>query len=354
MTPDHTLVPDVRKLAVLRCNALGDFIFALPALEALRAAYPRAEIVLLGKPWHAELLADRPSPVDRVVAVPPSTGVNGPFDAPADEDPAALEQFFAAMRRERFDLALQLHGGGRHSNPFVRRLGARVAAGLRAPDAEPLDRWTAYELYQPEVARYLEAVALVGAQPVTLEPRLAVTVADRAEAEQFLPASERPLVALHPGATHPGRRWPTAHFAALGDALAERGAEVVVTGVAAERPLVDSVINAMRQPAHDGCGQLSIGGLCGLLSRCRVVVAADTGPLHLAGAVGAPTVGIYWCMNVPTTAPLLRARHRPLIAWRLDCPECGRKWVAEPCDHRVSFVADVSVEQAVAAAAEFL
>ena len=66
-----TLIPDVHKIAVLRCNALGDFIFTLPALDALRAAYPHAEIVLLGKPWHAEWLATRPSPIDRVVAVPP-------------------------------------------------------------------------------------------------------------------------------------------------------------------------------------------------------------------------------------------------------------------------------------------
>jgi ADP-heptose:LPS heptosyltransferase len=63
-------VPGVRRIAVLRANALGDFIFALPALEALRAAYPQAEIVLLAKKWHATFLQGRPGPVDRVVVVP--------------------------------------------------------------------------------------------------------------------------------------------------------------------------------------------------------------------------------------------------------------------------------------------
>ncbi len=69
-------VPNIGKIAVLRASALGDFIFALPALEALRVAYPQAEIVLLAKKWHADFLANRPGPVDRVVVVPISKGVN--------------------------------------------------------------------------------------------------------------------------------------------------------------------------------------------------------------------------------------------------------------------------------------
>ena len=76
-------VPDIRKIAVLRANGLGDFIFALPALEALRVAYPEAEIVLLGKKWHANFLANRPGPVDRVIVVPVSKGVN--------EEPGLME-----------------------------------------------------------------------------------------------------------------------------------------------------------------------------------------------------------------------------------------------------------------------
>ena len=76
-------VPDIRKIAVLRANALGDFIFALPALEVLRVAYPEAEIVLLAKKWHANFLANRPGPVDRVIVVPVSKGVN--------EEPGLME-----------------------------------------------------------------------------------------------------------------------------------------------------------------------------------------------------------------------------------------------------------------------
>src|SRR2546427_8369562 len=116
-------VPDVHKIAVLRANALGDFIFALPALDALRAAYPTAEIVLLAKKWHASFLAGRPGSIDRVAVVPPYVGVSE--DQGFQENPAEQDRFFEAMNREHFDLAIQLHGGGRHSNPFLLRLDAK-------------------------------------------------------------------------------------------------------------------------------------------------------------------------------------------------------------------------------------
>jgi ADP-heptose:LPS heptosyltransferase len=161
-----SLVPDVHRIAVLRANALGDYLFVLPALEALRAAYPGAEIVLLGAPWHADALAARPGPVDRVLVAPAAPGIRPPI--PADPVPAdRLPEFLDRVRAEGFDLALQLHGGGGNSNPLVSALGARVTAGLRAVGAPALDRNLHYTHYQPEVFRYLEVVGLVGAEPVT-------------------------------------------------------------------------------------------------------------------------------------------------------------------------------------------
>jgi ADP-heptose:LPS heptosyltransferase len=347
-----SLVPDVKKIAVLRANAVGDFIVTLPALEALRAAYPHAEVTLLGRQWHADFLADRPSPIDRVIVTPPSEGVNASAERP--EEPAELEAFFARMRRERFDLALQLHGGGRYSNPFVRRLGARITAGLRTPDAEPLERWIPYIYFQSEVARFLEAVALVGAHPVTLEPRVHVTEHDRSDAWRVVPAGDRPMALLHPGAGDPRRWWPVENFAAVGDALAQAGAQVLINGTEAERPRVDAIRKRMSSPAIDLCARLSLGGLAGLLARCAVVVSNDSGPMHLAHAVGAPVVGIYWCFNLLTAGPLTRARHRPLTSWRMDCPTCGRNCLDGRCEHQDSFVADVPVKDVLAAAFELL
>jgi ADP-heptose:LPS heptosyltransferase len=344
----QALIPGVKKIAVLRANGIGDFVCALPALDALRAAYPHAEIVVLGKRWHRAFLAGRPGPVDRALEVPFCSGVNE--DSGAPHGAAVLDTFFESMRGERFDLALQLHGGGRNSNPFVLRLGARVTAGLRTPDAAVLDRWLPYIFFQSEVLRHLEVVSLVGAEPVTLTPHMRVTTADVEESLRVVPEDDKPLIALHPCATDVRRWWPAECFARIGDLLAAEGARVLVLGTATERQQVERVVTGMRSEAVNLCDRLSLGGLLGLLSRCRVVVSNDSGPSHLAEAVGTPTVAIYWCVNVVNWAPLTRATQRPLISWRRACPVCGRDAVVDPCQHTASLVEDVPVDDVWAAA----
>ena len=357
---ERALVPGVRKIAVVRANALGDLIFALPALEALRSAYPGAEIVLLADRWQRDFLEGRPGPVDRVVPLPAAEGVRSPRPGER-EDARKLGEFFATMRKERFDIALQLHGGGRYSNPFTRRLGARVTAGLQADDAEPLDRNVPYVYYHHEVLRYLEAVSIVGATAAGLEPRVAVLASDVEEAERALPDARAPLAVLHPGATDGRRRWPPERFAAVADAIAREGALVAITGVEEEREVVESVAAAMDRPALALIGRLSLGGLAGLLSLATVVVSNDTGPLHLAAAVGTRTVGIFWCGNMLNGGPFTRLRHRPQISWLTECPVCGvdstndlwptRTGVAR-CPHNPSFVTKVTLEQVREAALE--
>lgn len=137
ITPMIDLPDPVRRITVLRCNALGDYLMATPALAALRARFPGAELTLLGARWHERFLAGRPGPVDRVRVLPRVEGLAG---QPGDAPPAAeLPGFLAAARAERPDLAVQLHGGGGASNPLVSALGARRTIGLRAPDAPALD-----------------------------------------------------------------------------------------------------------------------------------------------------------------------------------------------------------------------
>lgn len=337
----------VRSIAVLRPNAIGDFVFALPALAALRAAYRDARIVYLGRPWHREFLQGRPGPWEEVVALPPVPGVGAPGDAVCDE--IRVQGFVDEMRERRFDLALQLYGGGASSNPFLQRLGARWSAGLQADDAPPLDRNLHYTPWRNERARLLEAMGLVGAAPVDLAPRLAVTPEDRAALQRALSMPEQPLVVLQPGATDPRRRWPAERFAAVGDALAGEGACVAVNGSADERGIVAEVIAAMRAPAWDlSQGQgLSLSALAALLERARLLVSNDTGPLHLAQAVGTPTVGIYWFMNLLVSGPLAGEGHLEAFSARTNCPVCGAENLHQRCPHDVSFVADVSTDEVV-------
>jgi ADP-heptose:LPS heptosyltransferase len=342
----------VRKVAVLRANRLGDFVLTLPALEALKTAYPGAELTLLGLEWHREFVESRPGPVDRVVVVPPTPGVSVAPEAPGDE--SAVTNFFSAMVKERFDLALQLHGGGRFSNPFVKRLGARVTAGLQATDAPSVDVSLRYDVHQHEVLRSLELTALVGAPAVTLQPHLDVIERDITEAAPLLEGAKAPLVALHPGAQDMQRRWPAAKFAQVGDRLAQAGATVIVTGTEDETDLTDDVAGRMSSPIIRAAGRLSTGGLAALLSRCAVVVGNDTGPLHLARAVGTPTVTVYWAWNLMNAGPLSRRQDFTFVSWQVNCPVCGVNAAEARCEHDTSLVERIPVEPVAETALQLL
>jgi ADP-heptose:LPS heptosyltransferase len=351
LEPAGPLVPGVRRIAVLRSNGIGDFVMVLPALEALRAAYPDAEITYLGTTWHPDLLEGRPGPWDRVVVVPRYPGVRDSDEATRDSP--EVREFLAAQRNEGYDLALQLHGGGGNSNPFVAALGARVTAGSRDVGAPPLDRTLPYSYYQHEVHRFLEVVGLVGAVPVALEPRITPVPGDAEAAEQALGAVDGPLVVLHPGATDARRRWPVDRFAAVADALAEQGARVATVGYGEDDARAAAAIAGHAQPqVLDLVDRLSMSAMTGVLARARLVVGNDSGPRHLAAAVGTATVGVYWCGNMINAGPLTRARHRVGVSFRTNCPECGQDQGAGRCAHNPSFVADVPFEDVRRAALE--
>jgi ADP-heptose:LPS heptosyltransferase len=333
----HAAPRDVRKLAVLRPNAVGDFMFCLPALHALRQTFPEAEIVFLGLAWHAHFLAGRPGPVDRTVVAPPF-----------GQDQS---QFVASMRAERFDIALQMYGGGRHANPLVASFGARLSVGMRTPDAAPLDRCLAYGGLVNRRLQLLEVAALAGARAWPMKRQLQASAADRQLAAQLVPAAPgQRLVVVQPGASDARRCWPAARFAAVADALVEEGALVAINGSAAEAPLVRSVREAMCHPAIDLSGKCTLNALCGLLDRAALVVSNDTGPLHMALALGRPCVGIYWFTNLVEAAPLCQQGHRSALATRIHCPVCGAENTAQRCAHDVSFVDEVSLEEVTALA----
>lgn len=340
---------EVRRIGVFRPSAVGDFAFSLPALHALRTAYRDAELVYLGQPWHADFLDQRPGPVDRVVVVPPIPGITLPPSAGGDT--ARIGEFISQMRDECFDLALQMYGGGRFANGLLGQLGARTTAGMRTPDAAPLDRSLPYTNFVNRRLQLLEVAALAGAAPWFAPAPLQVTGADREQAARLLPLDERrPLVVLQPGASDVRRRWPAARFAALADALAQEGATIAINGSEDERCLAASVTDAMRHDAVDLSGRASLGALCGVLERAALVVSNDTGPLHLALALNRPCVGIYWLSNLVESAPLQQQWHRAAVSLRTACPVCGADNVTARCPHEVSFVADVSFADVAALA----
>ncbi|HEU4621280.1 MAG TPA: glycosyltransferase family 9 protein, partial [Burkholderiaceae bacterium] len=258
----------------------------------------------------------------------------------------------AHMRERRFDLALQWHGGGRNSNPFVRSLGARVTAGFATPDAPPLDRTLPYITSLPERLRLIEGARLVGATTTDDDPRLHVTDADRAELASVLPDAPDPLVVIQPGARDPRRRWSARHFAVVADAFAARGARIAINGTEDEAACVNEVCSRMRHDSINLTGRLSLGALAALCEHARLMISNDTGPLHLARAVGTRNVGIYWAGNLITHGPVRSWRDRVAASWRMACPVCECHCMQHDCEHRVSFVDDVHPRDVEALALE--
>lgn len=339
---------NVRRIAVLRGGGLGDLIFVLPAIEALAHAYPEAHITLLGTPMHHALLSGRPGPVHEVVELPVVPGVR---DVRGQvEDPDATERFTERMRVSRFDLAVQLHGGGRYSNPFLLRLGARHTIGMQTPDAVELERGMAYVYYQHEMLRALEVVGLAGAPPVVLEPRLQPTPEERNAAARRVEHRDGALALVHPGATDARRRWPAQRFAEIARRLADDGAQVIVVGDGSDGDTaadITATAGGAGRRVSSLAGHLTLGELVGLFSHADVLVGNDSGPRHLAQAVGVCTVGVYWFPNLVNAGPFGRSRHRTHMSWVTRCPVCDRDctqvgWTAERCEHDDSFVADVA------------
>ena len=333
----------VRKIVALRPNAIGDFMFSLPALHALRDTYPEAHIVLLGKQWHADFLCGRPSPVDQVIVMPPFPGVGGAPDAPVDPEPGKI--FIDQMRAEKFDLAVQMFGGGRYSNAFISSLGARLTIGARTPEAAPLDRSIAYGAFANRRLELLQVAALAGARPTLTSPEIGITANDRQLAAAVVPHQPgQRLVVLHPGASDPRRRWPAERYAAVADALASAGATIAISATEAEADLARAVVQHMREPALDLSGRLSLPALCGLIERAEMMLSNDTGPLHLAIALNTPAVGIFWLTNLMESCPLRQHLLFPALSLRTHCPVCGEENRKRRCAHDVSFVDDVEVD----------
>lgn len=352
MRPKYPEITRARKIAVLRSNALGDFIVSLPAFAAIRAAYPGSEIVLLGQHWQKDYLRGQRTVIDRVITIPPLKGVSD--EESTDENGLAPEAFFKRMEKEEFDIAVSFQGSGISCNPFIRRLGAKLSVGFYTEGAVRLDKGLYYDYYQSEMMRYLELVKMIGAMPVTREATVRVLPADLAELDKYRDCLKaKAYIILHPFARDIRRIWPLENYIPLADKLVESGWQVAITGSAEQREAINDLVHQMKYPeaVWNTAGDFSLGGLTAFIARAACMVAPDTGPLHLAQALEVPTVGLYWAPNLINWGPLDRAIHRPVVSWDLACPLCGvvpnDPYPFEPkdqCPHLVSFVRDISVQ----------
>ncbi len=299
------------RILILSTTALGDTLWATPALTALRQSFPHAHIAVLTSPVGMELLAYNPS-VDQLILL---------------KEPLLPRLFSlrATLKKENFDTALIFHTSQRLALPLCalssipRIVGTTgINKGLDALLTNPV-----LPRYEHEIERRLGLVEKLGAKRGT------ETLSYYVQPQERIQIEGKSLVAFHPGSKEPFRRWPPAHFAAVGRTLIERfGSQIYLTGTRSERPVLEEIQRLLPE-ARIAEGLSSVRKLAAFLENMHLVLSNDTGPFHLAAALNRPTVGLYVSTDPALCGPHKAALTR-IISKRPTCSPCLKRSCEKP------------------------
>lgn len=317
-----------RHVLCVRLDSLGDVLMCTPAMRALRAQHSERRVTLLTSPAGAAL-APYLDDVDAAIA----------YGAPWMKGSAALRPDqqrdpVATLAEHRFDAAVIFTCYSQSALPaallcHLAGIPLRLAYCREKP-YQLLSDWIADPepgaMVRHEVQRQLDLVRHVGAE--IADERLAFTpapadldaVRSRLHALGIDPDGR--WLVLHPGASAPSRRYPPHHWQTLVRELRERvGCPLVFTGAAHEAALVGQIGAGAGVPIHSFAGQLHIGELGALMAQASLVVSNNTGPAHLAAAVGTPVVDLYALTNPQHTPWRVPSR---VLNHDVDCRNCER------------------------------
>lgn len=315
----------IQKVAVFRALQLGDMLCIIPAIRALKTALPRASLTLIGLPWQRNLANRFHHYFDHFIEFP---GWPGLPEQPFDSQKAVA--FLSYMQDQHYDLVLQMQGNGAITNTLCMLWGAKKVAGLRKPDEYCPDE----NLFpvsgddEHEVLRFLkltDALA-IPRQGTFLEfPFLEEEAARFEEISRTLQLLPAQYICLHPGARDPRRRWPAKNFALVGDHLASKGYNIVLTGAEDERALLEETAAHMRSPVVNliaQFGHVSLGDLASIICNGSLLVSNDTGVSHIAAALRVPSVVIFSPFSdVRRWSPLDASLHRVITFEKATDPE---------------------------------
>jgi heptosyltransferase-2 len=324
---------DPSRLLVRAPNWIGDVVLSLPALRDLRRAFPASRLELLARPWVAGLYAAVPE-IDGVVesrgTLADAAALRGRYDLGLLL-PNSLASAFTLWRAgipERWGYATDARGA-----LLTRSCRVRASLGGRS------------QVYYYRAM--LEGLGLAVSGPPDASLACPEAWAERGRA---LLGSPGPWIGINPGAAYgTAKRWPPERFAAAAALVARRsGAQVAIVGSAAERPLAQSIAAQLGGAARVLCGETTLADLVGVLRELRLLLTNDSGPMHLAAALGTPLVAVFGSTDWTETAPVSeRAR---VVREETECAPCKLREC--PIDHRC--MTRVVVDRVAATALELL
>jgi ADP-heptose:LPS heptosyltransferase len=343
-----------RRILLVRLDSLGDAILMTPAFHAIKETQPASHLTLLTSPVGAQIAGLSPD-VDEVL--PYSSPLTDPW-LEAPHTPERELQLVETLRRRDLDAAIIFTSF--HQSPLPAALLCYLAGiplRVGATDDGAGSLLTTRHHWPPglyhEVERALNLAEAVGFHTADPELRLVVPAAVRRRVQARLAAEgqdpSRLSIVLHPGCAMPARTYDWQRFAAAADLLIERlGAQMVLTGSAAEVPLVARIRARMKHPALSWAGQGDLAEIAALTEAADLVVTNNTGPAHLAAAVKTPVVVLFAWTNPPE-------QWRP---WRVPQRVLNRPVACRLCYQRIcpndQGCLDVPPEDVAEAAASLL
>jgi heptosyltransferase-1 len=285
---------DSTRVLIVRLGAMGDILHALPAVAALRRAHPNWYLGWAVEPrWRTLLCADDGEMplVDRTHLVNAKEWARAPLRGETLREIVALRH---ALRAEHYDLCIDLQGAVRSA------LAGRLAGAPRMIGEDQPREWAARWLFGERVAtqgvhvieQAVEVCAAAAGEPLSpILPPLPCTREAEDWADEVLRGATGPIVLLSPGAGWGAKRWPTERYGAVAAALHAQGCMVLVNAGPQEQGIAAEVVRASGAVAR--APEFTLERLIALTRRVCLVIAGDTGPLHLACALGKPVVGIY-------------------------------------------------------------
>jgi lipopolysaccharide heptosyltransferase II len=347
-----------RGILCVRLDALGDVLMCTPAMRALRDALPGRSLTLLTSPSGAAAAPFLPEVDDTIVHAAP--WMKAAIPAP----PGGLLELAALLAARRFDAAVVFTTYTQSALPgamlcWLAGIPLRLAHCRENP-YELLSDWIPDPepqlMLRHEVQRQLDLVRHAGAKPqpdkapgLSFALRAADLASVRARLLRLGIDAGRPWLLLHPGASAASRRYPPGLWARVLGLLARRtGLPVVITGSAAETALVEEIRIASGAAAHSLAGQLSLGELGAALRLAAVALTNNSGPAHIAAAVGTPVVDLYALTNPQHTPWKVRSR---VLFKDVPCRFCFKSTC--PAGHH-ECLAGVAPERVVEAVLELL
>jgi lipopolysaccharide heptosyltransferase II len=303
-----------RRILVIRLDLIGDLVMSLTAVRVLKRTYPEAEIDLLALPSSASIIMKDPD-LSRIFTYNPNIW----------RRPRALLQprvwseawlLYHRLKARHYDLAVSLYG---HVAAILAVLsGARRCVGYGREgypgfmtDNVPGRHWDPGD-HKHEVDYCLALAQAAGAtiEPADRVPHLVISTQAQQEVVQLLAqqgiGQDTPLVACHISSNNgQSKRWPLPYWATLLDRfIQEYGASVVLTGAPEDLPLINNVISRMKHQPINMAGKTNLAQLAALMQRANLVISGDSGPMHIAEAVGTPLIALHGPTDPALSGPL--------------------------------------------------